>query len=84
QWILKCRWLGTAYIVYLILILPFLVVNGILTGTGLDEPIVWYNNAENLNLRLLSIPVEDFFYGFFLFLLTAFFFERGRSRVLKI
>lgn len=52
------------YISFLIMLIPFFVVDGILTGTFLNSPVVWYNSKEILNLRLLSIPVEDFAYGF--------------------
>ena len=40
--------------------IPFIVVNGFLTGI----PIVLYNDAENLAIRIGSIPLEDFFYSF--------------------
>jgi hypothetical protein len=52
------------------LIFPFLLVNGVLTGTGLSEPVVKYNPAHILGIRIMTIPVEDFIYGFELFLLN--------------
>lgn len=52
------------YLGFVFVIPFFLLSNGILTGTFLGAPIVWYNNAENLGYRILTIPVEDTFYGF--------------------
>jgi len=43
---------------YFVSLLPFLLVNGILT----KMPVVLYNNGENLSLRIFSIPVEDMVY----------------------
>ncbi|MBU2940026.1 lycopene cyclase domain-containing protein [Lacinutrix sp. C3R15] len=50
------------------LILPFFCIsNGILTGSFLvKKPIVWYNNAENLGVRISNIPIEDSIYGMLL------------------
>jgi lycopene cyclase domain-containing protein len=72
KFVFKINWFGKAVSVYLILLIPFLFANGILTGTGLDEPVVRYNNSENLNIRLFTIPVEDIVYGFELLLLNLF------------
>ena len=60
---------------YLMLLIPFFIVNGILTGTGLPRPVVWYNNAQNLAVRVLTIPIEDFFYGMALIFLNIIVFE---------
>ena len=53
---------------YLFIIIPFLIINGILTGSLIIDQVVWYNNMENLGLRIGTIPIEDFFYGFTLLL----------------
>ena len=59
-------WIKQYYITYAAMLLPFFIVNGFLTGMVLEEPIVWYNTNEMINLRLHTIPVEDVFYGFLL------------------
>ena len=75
KFIARINWFGNAVTVYAILILPFLIVNGILTGTGPDEAVVRYNDLENLGIRIVSIPVEDVFYGFEMILLNIYFFK---------
>lgn len=52
------------YLSFLIIITPFFIVNGTLTGMFTNHPIVWYNDLENLQLRALTIPIEDFGYAF--------------------
>lgn len=61
---------------YAIILIPFLVVNGFLTAI----PVVLYNNAENLGIRIYTIPFEDMFYGLLLFFLNIILFEMFRGR----
>ena len=75
RYVYKATWLGKFYFIYLILMIPFMIVNGLLTGTGLAEPVVWYNDSENMGIRMLTIPFEDVFYGMTLILLNVLGFE---------
>ncbi|MDG1333632.1 MAG: lycopene cyclase domain-containing protein [Crocinitomicaceae bacterium] len=65
---------------FLISLIPFLIVNGILTGGVTEEPIVWYSELQKVTPRIWTIPVEDVLYCFTLivsvFLLTEFFEKR--------
>lgn len=54
---------------FLIILIPFFLVNGLLTGSLIDEPIVWYNSTENLGIRIGTVPIEDVFYAFSMLIL---------------
>lgn len=74
--VFKSEYLGRFYLAYIIIFLmPFLLVNGILTGSFITEEVVWYNNAENLGIRVFTIPIEDFIYGMLLFLMNVTIYE---------
>ncbi|TAJ09172.1 lycopene cyclase domain-containing protein [Marinilabiliaceae bacterium JC017] len=60
--------LNSYYVTFLLMLIPFIIVNGILTGSFITEEAVWYNNEEILGIRLLTIPIEDFAYAFSLVL----------------
>lgn len=76
KYVVKVTWLTKFYIIYGVLLFPFLIVNGVLTGTGLDEPVVWYNEAEIIGFRILTIPFEDIFYGMAMVLMNMLIYKR--------
>jgi lycopene cyclase domain-containing protein len=55
---------------FIILLFPFLIVNGLLTGAFIEDQVVWYNNSENLSIRLGTIPVEDVFHALLMLVLV--------------
>lgn len=90
--VFKSAYLGKFLMVFMVLLLPFLASNGVLTGTAfwqypfinlhpdaITEPIVWYNNNQNLGVRLWTMPVDDLSYGLTMLLLVATVYERVRK-----
>ena len=63
-------------IAYAIILIPFLLVNGLLTAI----PVVIYNDMENLGRRIYTIPVEDIFYGMLLVMMDIAIYEKIRNR----
>src|SRR5690606_21910209 len=70
KYVCRVQWLMKFYVIYSVLILPLLIMYGILTGRGLENPVIWYNNEEISGLRILTIPFEFVFYGMALFLMN--------------
>lgn len=74
------RFRADAFLVmYFVSLVPFFIVNGFLTAL----PVVIYNDAENLGIRLYTIPFEDSFYGLLLMLGNVGIMEwlRGRKNI---
>jgi lycopene cyclase domain-containing protein len=74
--VIKADWLNRFYLAYLVSLIPFYIVNGLLTSI----PVVLYNNHQNLGIRIWTIPFEDHFYSMALLLMNIAFFEYFKLR----
>ncbi len=72
--------LQSFYITFLVILLPFFIVNGILTGSFIDGEVVWYNNDENLGIRLGTIPIEDIGYAFNMLFMSILLIEKFKKK----
>jgi lycopene cyclase domain-containing protein len=63
------------YFAYFVSLIPFMIVNGILTSL----PVVKYNPAHIMNIRIQNIPVEDFSYLFLMLLMVITIYEKLRE-----
>lgn len=68
------------YLSYFFILPFFFLSNGILTGSFLVKPIVWYNDAENLGIRLFNIPVEDTIYGLLLIFCNIYLYDHFKQK----
>lgn len=76
EFIIKSNLLSRFYLAYLVSLIPFYIVNGILTSI----PIVMYNDAENMAFRVGTIPLEDHFYSMSMLLINILLFEYFRNK----
>ena len=73
--LLKKEWYGWFVVAFLVALIPFLIVNGILTGAITPKPIVWYSQDHIVGWRIITIPVEDIYYNMTLLLPITVIFE---------
>lgn len=78
--ILQFEWSARFLRMYLIIWIPFLLVNGILTGVMTESPVVNYNPEEIIGVRILSIPLEDSAYNFAMLWVVTLFYHRFQRR----
>jgi lycopene cyclase domain-containing protein len=74
-YVFKSKYMGRFYFSYLFILLPFFIVNGLLTGSFIPEEVVWYDDSQNLGIRIFTIPIEDSVYGLLLILMNVTFYE---------
>ncbi len=75
-WYSKPSWLGKFLQMYLVVWLPFLLVNGALTGGFTSSPVVNYSGSEIIGLRVFSIPIEDSVYNLLMLGIVMIFYKR--------
>ena len=69
------------YLTFLAMMVPFIIVNGVLTGTGIQNEVVWYNDIQNLGIRFFTIPIEDFAYAFSMILSVLYLFDFFKDKI---
>lgn len=79
----KPSWLGKFFFAYLIIWIPFILINGALTGMYTSAATVNYNPEEIIGIRIFTIPIEDSIYNLFKLLLVVFFYEKFKTESLK-
>ncbi len=75
--------LNSFYITFLVVLIPFFIVNGLLTGSFIEEQVVWYNNVENLGIRIGTVPLEDAFYAFSMLYAAVILIEKFKLKIDK-
>lgn len=70
------RFMGNFFRAYGVSLIPFLMVNGVLTAM----PVVSYNPNHILNIRIYTIPIEDTIYCLSMLLIPAAIFEYLKSK----
>jgi lycopene cyclase domain-containing protein len=81
--IFKVSWYERFAIAYIVALIPFLIVNGILTGMVTENPVVWYNESHIIGIRIGTIPFEDLYYNYCLFLPIIGLYEGIKNRFEK-
>ncbi len=69
-------WLSHFYLTYVIMLIPFFIVNGVLTAL----PVVSYDDMQNFGIRLFTIPIEDSVYFMGMMYIVLMVYENIRKR----
>lgn len=67
----RAQFYGHFYLGFLVSLIPFFLVNYVLTSI----PVVSYDNTENMSVRLTTIPIEDSIYLLGLLLINTLIYE---------
>lgn len=74
------KWLPDFLLMYAVSWVPFILINGALTGMFTKNPVVNYNAAEIIGVRIFTIPVEDSIYNFLMLAIVLVIYEWSKQR----
>jgi lycopene cyclase domain-containing protein len=77
------HWKGRFLMMYLVSWIPFLILNGALTGNFTEEAVVNYNPSEFMGIRITTIPLEDSIYSLLMLLIVVSVYEWLKNRSLQ-
>jgi lycopene cyclase domain-containing protein len=66
----KAKTINRFYLTFLIILVPFFLINSILTGSFIENEVYWYHPDAILGVKVFTMPVEDIGYAFSLLLLN--------------
>ena len=81
QMLFQWKYARRFYLSFIVIYIPFFFVNSALTGSYSDKPVVFYDDAENLGIRVGTMPLEDSFYCFSMLYGSVLLFEYFRIRL---
>lgn len=76
-------WKGRFLMMYMVSWLPFLLVNGALTGNFTQAATVNYNPDEIIGFRITTIPIEDSVYNLLMLLIAVAVYEYQNNSSIK-
>ena len=80
QMLFQWKYARRFYLSFIVIYIPFFFVNSALTGSYSDKPVVFYDDTENLGIRVGTMPLEDSFYCFSMLYGSVLLFEYFRIR----
>lgn len=82
-WMMKNSHYRYIPIAFIFVLIPFFIVNGFLTGGFTQSPVVWYSDAQKVDHRIFTIPMEDILYNYALIVSNILVFEFLKKRLAK-
>lgn len=80
QMLFQWKYARRFYLSFIVIYIPFFFVNSALTGSYSENSVVFYNNNENLGIRVGTMPLEDSFYCFSMLYGSVLLFEYFRRK----